>query len=83
MISHIDNWFLARERGKSVFCDKYYNIYKRTKNRRIKKKQLKKSWVLKLQKGLSICEIIDSIDFDNIKLYINGKEVKKGIQEMK
>lgn len=78
-----NNWFLAREKGSSLWHDKYYQIYRRTKNRRIKKKQEKKSWKLKFQKGILACKIIDSIDFDNIKIYIGGKELKQGIQEMK
>ncbi len=72
-----NNWFLAREKGKDLFFDKYYEIYRRTKNRRIKKKQEKKSWKLKFQKGILMCKLIDSIDVDNIKVCINGKVINK------
>ena len=72
-----NNWFLAREKGSSLWYDKYYEIYRRTKNRRIKKKQEKKSWKLKFQKGILACKIIDSIDVDNIKVCINGRQINK------
>lgn len=72
-----NNWFLAREKGKDLFFDKYYEIYKRTKNRRIKKKQEKKSWKLKFQKGILACKIIDSINVNDIKVCINGRQINK------
>ena len=38
--------------------DKYYEIYKRTKKARIKKKAAKKSWILQLKKELEKAKTI-------------------------
>lgn len=69
-----DSLFVAKEKGKDLFYDKYYVIYKRTKNRRIKKKQLKKSWILKAQKQFE--QVMPKIDFNNLQIFIGGKEIK-------
>lgn len=73
-IVQTNSLFVGKKKGKDLFYDKYYVIYKRTKNRRIKKKQLKRSWTLKLQKQFE--PITSKIDFNNLHFFINGKEVK-------
>lgn len=40
------------EKGESIFEDKYYQIHKHTKKKRIKKKQEKKSLFLTMQKNI-------------------------------
>lgn len=70
-----DTLFVAGEHINKpcIIADKYYKIYKRTKNRRIKKKQEKKSFML---------QIIKSIDNETqyikqpitIKVFVGGKE---------
>lgn len=64
----------ADEKGKSLFYDKYYRIYKCTKNRRIKKKQEKKSWTLKLQKLLP-----SELENGQVHIFINNKEITREV----
>jgi len=62
----------AGEKEKCLFDDKYYRIYKHTKNRRIKKKQEKKSWILKRKKILKrLCE------FEEIPVNIKMEDLLK------
>ena len=72
--------FIAKEKGKNLFKDKYYEIYKRTKNQRIKKKQLKKSWTLKMQNAMK--PFIDEMNkVEEITLHIGDKVIVKKIGE--
>ena len=72
--------FIAKEKKKNLFRDKYYEIYKRTKNRRIKKKQLKKSWTLKMQKAME--PFINEMNkVEEITLHIGNKVIVKKIGE--
>lgn len=64
---------IGKDKGKSLFKDKYYEIYKRTKNRRIKKKQLKKSWILKSHMIIEEC----IMPIDKLHIFIGGKEIKQ------
>ena len=76
----INNHLLIIEesKGKNLFRDKYYEIYKRTKNRRIKKKQLKKSWILKMQNVMK--PFIDEMNkVEEITLHIGNKVIVKKI----
>ena len=67
--------FIAIEQKKKPVVDmlgkKYINIYERTKNRRIKKKQIKKCPMLKLKLGLT--KYIDSSYCDKIVLRFESK----------
>lgn len=72
--------FIAKEKGKNLFEDKYYEIYKRTKNRRIKKKQLKKSWTLKMQNAMKPF-INETNKVQEITLRIGDKVIVKKIGE--
>lgn len=54
-----------------ILGKKYINIYERTKNRRIKKKQIKKCPMLKLKLGLT--KYIDSSYCDKIVLRFESK----------
>jgi hypothetical protein len=69
---------IGERKGKNLFRDKYYEIYKRTKNRRIKKKQLKKSWTLKMQNAMK--PFIDEMNkVEEITLHIGNKVIVKKI----
>lgn len=73
-----DMLFIPNERTQPVvdiLGKKYINIYNKTKNRRIKKKQIKKCPMLKMR--LDIEKYLKYIDFNDVKIYINGKEVNK------
>lgn len=60
------------ENDQNLFKDKYYQIYKRTKNRRIKKKQEEKSWILKHKKIINnLCE------FKEIQVNIKMEDLLK------
>ena len=70
--------FVSKEKGKDLFYDKYYAIYKRTKNRRIKKKQLKKSWILKFQNSIKQNNIeLTRLLPEKINVILGGEIIKK------
>ena len=65
--------FIGEKRGKGLFDNKCIKIYKHTKNRRIKKKQIKKCPMLKT--NLLIAEYI--LPINKLKIFVGNKEMKK------
>lgn len=55
---------------------KNIKIYYRTKNRRIKKKQIKKAPIIAVSEAIK--KYIGNIKKEDIKINIDGKEIKKG-----
>ena len=75
---------IGEEKGKSIvpLKDKYYEIYKRTKNRRIKKKQLKKSWKLKWYNSDVFKEINNQLsNTKEITIHIGDKIIVKNLEK--
>lgn len=69
--------FGLNERGKplvDIFGKKYFEIYKRTKNRRIKKKQIKRCPMLKVKLEIEKCLGL-SYQNKTPKIYVGGKEI--------
>lgn len=62
----------AGEKGEKIYPlrDKYYRIYKHTKSKRIKKKQEKKSWTLKMKRLLD-----NALKNTQVRIFVNDKEV--------
>lgn len=75
-----DSAFIGEGKGKPVvpLKDKYYEIYKRTKNKRIKKKQLKKSWKLQWFNSPVFKEINDMFSkMDKVEINVGGRTIVK------
>lgn len=60
-----------------ILGKKYINIYNRTKNRRIKKKQIKKCPMLKLKLEIEKCIGLGNCYNKDIKICINGRQINK------
>ena len=73
--------FSAGERKKQVvdiLGKKYFDIYNKTKNRRIKKKQIKKCPMLELKLRTEKCVGLSNYHHNkNLEIYINGKQLYK------
>lgn len=55
---------------------KNLKIHYRTKNRRIKKKQIKKAYIIAVSEAMK--KYTGNIKKEDIKIIIDGKEIKKG-----
>lgn len=73
--------FVPNERKKPavvILDKKYFDIYNRTKNRRIKKKQIKKCPMLELKLRIEKCVDLSNYHHNkNLEIYINGKQLYK------
>lgn len=72
--------FFPGERKKvavDIIGKKYFDIYNRTKNRRIKKKQIKKCPMLLIKSELEKCIGLDNCYNKDIKICINGRQISK------
>ena len=66
----------AGEKGEKIYPlkDKYYQIYKHTKSKRIKKKQEKKSWTLKMKRLLD-----NALGNSQVRIFVNDREITKEV----
>lgn len=72
--------FSVSERKKpivDIINKKYFNIYNKTKNRRIKKKQIKKCPILQLKLELEEYVCLGNCYNKDIKICINDRQIKK------
>lgn len=72
--------FIPNENAKPVvdiLGKKHFNIYNKTKNRRIKKKQIKKCPILLIKLELERCIGLGNCYNKNIEIYINDKQINK------
>lgn len=73
--------FVPNKRMKpavDILGKKYFDIYNRTKNRRIKKKQIKKCPMLELRLRIEKCVGLSNYHLNkNLEIYINGEQLYK------